>query len=178
MGNFANGEELRGVLVASMSGVDGLDITMIGDLGVKEYTYPLVAATAGTPMTEAIVGAPFLNTQPVGGTSVAAGAYRVVGVRVSSPSLVSANDTNYATFLVSSRTAAGASKTTVASQGTLTSGSGGTGDLVAFGNVNIALTAGNSVIPAGGSLTVEITKTGAGVAIPAGTIVTIFVQLA
>lgn len=83
---------------------------------------------------------------------------------------LTAHDTNYATITVSRYTAAGGSKTTIAT--VTTKITGGTGDWTALVPVPITIQADNA-IPAGALITYEIAKAASGVAIPAGSLVLI-----
>lgn len=81
---------------------------------------------------------------------------------------LTAHDTTYATITVSRYTAAGGSKTTIASMTTKITG--GSGDWVAF--VPEALTlAADVALEAGAIITYEIAKASTGVAVPAGSLV-------
>lgn len=83
---------------------------------------------------------------------------------------VTAHDTNYATITVSRYTAAGGSKTTVAS--ITTKITGGSGNWTAFVPVEITL-ATDTALEAGACLTYEIAKAASGVQLPAGSLVLI-----
>ena len=89
----------------------------------------------------------------------------ITDVFVEPAAAVTASDTAYATITVSRRDATGGGKVTVASRTTQTSGSGGGGNWTAFGTVSLgSLT--NTSLTEGQKLTIEITKTGLGVALP------------
>lgn len=78
---------------------------------------------------------------------------------------LTASDTNYATVVLARRDANGGNKVTVASESTQTVGSGGSGSWSAFGPVSLG-SLSNTSLTAGQKVTVEITKTGLGVALP------------
>lgn len=86
---------------------------------------------------------------------------------------LTADDTDYATITVSKYTAAGGSKTTVATATTAITG--GTGNWTAFVPMEITLsaTAANLILQSGAMLTYEVAKAGSGVAIPAGKLVVV-----
>lgn len=130
-----------------------------GEIKKTHYrTYSVLiddAATAGTAVTETVIA-----RVPV--------ASRVVSMYMSSPIAVTAHDTNYATVTVAKRTD-GAAGTTVGSETTQTSGSGGTGNMTAFAPYAIPLVAAAVDLAAGASLTVAVAKAAAGVALTAAT---------
>ena len=78
---------------------------------------------------------------------------------------LAASDTNYATITISRRDAGAGNKVTVVSKSTQTAGSSGTGSWNAFGVVSLG-SLSNATLTDGQKLTVEVTKTGLGVAVP------------
>ena len=82
----------------------------------------------------------------------------------SSSEAVTANDSNYGGYNVNAWAADGLTSENIGYIVTKTVGGGGTGDLVAFARYDFALFA--TALPAGGSLTLEQTKTGTGVKLP------------
>lgn len=111
--------------------------------------------TAGTAQTETWV---WQNTT---GNNM-----RVVQATVTAPIAVTADPANNATFTVTKRDAAGINPAVVATNVTT---AGGTGSLVAFLPVALPLTVANVIVPAGGQLTVLMSKAGTGVAVAAAT---------
>jgi len=89
----------------------------------------------------------------------------ITEVFVEPAAALTASDTNYSTIVVSRRDAAGGNKVTVASKTTQTSGSGGSGSWTAFGTVSLG-SLSNTSLAEGKKLTIEVTKTGLGVALP------------
>ncbi len=89
----------------------------------------------------------------------------ITDVFVEPAAALTASDTNYATIVVSRRDAGGGNKVTVASKTSQTSGSGGTGNWTAFGTVSLG-SLSNTTVGEGKKLTIEVTKTGLGVALP------------
>lgn len=83
---------------------------------------------------------------------------------------LTASDTNYATITISRYTAAGGSKTTIASVTTMTTASGGSGNWTAFVPVPIPL-ASDAALQAPATITYEVAKAGSGVQLPAGSLV-------
>ena len=84
-----------------------------------------------------------------------------------------ASDTNYASIIMQSRDGAGGVAKVLGTTTTKTAGSGGTGNWTQWLSVNGVVTPfdpTNFVIPAGGSLTFQITKAGTGVVVPAGSL--------
>jgi hypothetical protein len=82
---------------------------------------------------------------------------------------LTANDTNYGTIVVSRRDATGGNRATVVSETTQTSGSGGTGSWIAFSTVSLG-SLSNTSLTEGQKVTIEVTKTGLGVALPVLTV--------
>ena len=86
-----------------------------------------------------------------------------------------ASDANYASLIVQSRDGIGGAAKVLATATTKTAASGGTGNWAQWNNVAVPAAAvqpfdaTNFVIPAGGLLTFQITKTGSGVVVPVGT---------
>lgn len=111
------------------------------------------AATAGTAVTETPIG-----TLPNDA--------KVVAAYFKTPIAVTANDTTFATFTVSRRTAGG-SGTAIGSQTTKITG--GTGNVTAFNPNPLTLTAANVQCSAGDELTLAIAKASTGVALNAAT---------
>lgn len=127
-------------------------------LGSLAFNVPRAQdAAAGTTTAEAAVAMTVQKGKLVKAYYVPAGA-------------VTAHDTNYATITVSRYTAAGGSKTTVAS--ITTKITGGSGNWTAFVPVEITL-ATDTALEAGACLTYEIAKAAAGVQLPAGSLVLI-----
>lgn len=116
-------------------------------------------AAAGTTTAEAAVAMTVQKGKLVRAYYVPAGA-------------VTAHDTNYATITISRYTAAGGSKTTIASCTTKTTGGGGTGNWTAFVPVEVTL-ASDVDLEAGACVTYEIAKAASGVQLPAGSLVLI-----
>jgi len=114
-------------------------------------------ATAGTATAEAAIAMTVQKGKLVKAYYVPAGA-------------VTAHDSNYATITISRYTAAGGSKTTVAS--ITTKITGGSGNWTAFVPVEITLAA-DTALEAGACLTYEIAKAASGVQLPAGSLVLI-----
>lgn len=127
-------------------------------LGSLAFNIPRAQdAAAGTTTAEAAVAMTVQKGKLVKAYYVPAGA-------------VTAHDTNYATITVSRYTAAGGSKTTVAS--ITTKITGGSGNWTAFVPVEITL-ATDTALEAGACLTYEIAKAASGVQLPAGSLVLI-----
>ncbi|KYG11401.1 hypothetical protein BE21_57465 [Sorangium cellulosum] len=84
-------------------------------------------------------------------------------------STLTANDTNYATLTVSTYSLGGSLVGTVVQSTTRTSGSGGTGSWTARAPVSLAITSAS--VSEGQHLEFSITKTGTGIAVPAGLLV-------
>jgi hypothetical protein len=127
----------------------------------------VVDGAAGTTTSETVVG--YVRKAP-GGNATPAKVLRVYYLPAAS---LTAHDTNYATITVSKYTAAGGSKTTVASATTAITG--GTGNWTAFVPMEITLsaTAANLILESGAILTYEVAKAASGVAIPAGKLVVV-----
>jgi hypothetical protein len=111
--------------------------------------------TAGTAQTETVVW-----RNDTGAT------VKVVSAHVIAPVAVTANATNYATFLVYKRSSAGASQATI---GTFATDTVTTDDMTAFAPKELTLTVANVEVAAGAVITCAVTKTAAGVAIAAAT---------
>lgn len=91
----------------------------------------------------------------------------VRSVNIAAPVAVTASDTTFATFTVSSRDANGANSATVATQTTKITG--GLGNLTAFKPATLTLTAANANVAAGAVLTLAVAKASTGVAIASAT---------
>jgi hypothetical protein len=89
----------------------------------------------------------------------------ITDVFIEPAAALTADNTNYATITVARRDATGGNKVTVASKSTQTSGSGGTGNWTAFSTVSLG-SLSNTTLTDGKKLTIEVTKTGLGVALP------------
>lgn len=127
----------------------------------------VVDAAANTATAETIVG--FVPKAPGANASRA----KVLRVYYLPGGALTAHDTDYATITVSKYTAAGGSKTTVA---TITTAiTGGSGDWVAFvpEEITLSATAANLILESGAILTYEVSKAGSGVALPAGKLVVV-----
>lgn len=92
---------------------------------------------------------------------------KVLSVGFATGAALTADNTNNAAITVSKYTAAGGSKTTVATETTNVA----SGNWTAFTVKNLTLTAANVTVAAGGVLTYEISKGGTGVIVPAGVFV-------
>lgn len=127
----------------------------------------VVDGAAGTTTAETVVG--FVPQAPGANASKA----KMLRVYYLPGAALTAHDANYATITVSRYTAAGGSKTTVATATTKITG--GTGDWTAFVPVEIALSAtpANLILESGSILTYEVAKAASGVAIPAGKLVVV-----
>lgn len=173
------GDQVRDELLALYAGLDGIDKTLLCDTHVKIVTTAAVAATAGTPLAEGVLCAPLCVTQPVGGLVNARG-YRLLAAIVTAGGSITASDTTYATFDIYSRTSAGASQVAIATlltQTIATNPTNGSGSFAAFQSIPMVLTAANVLIPANGCLTFDVLKVSTGVAVPAGTTITAFLQV-
>jgi G:T/U-mismatch repair DNA glycosylase len=87
----------------------------------------------------------------------------ITDVFVEPAAALTASDTAYATIIVSRRDADGGGKVTVASR--TTQATGGTGSWTAFSSVSLG-SLSNTSLTEGQKLTIEVTKTGLGVALP------------
>lgn len=126
-------------------------------------------AAAGTTTAETVVGCSIANPANPTGPSKVLRVYYVPAAGVT------AHDSNYATITVSKYTAAGASKTTVATITTQTTGGGGSGDWTALVPMEITLssTLANRIVEPKATLTYEIAKASSGVQLPAGKLVVV-----
>ncbi len=158
-------EKLQGDLLdspaaAGGSGRSGAERAADALLSVTIEIPVAAAGTAGTPLAEGEwTGIPFDA--------------EVIDAYFSAGSAVAADAANTATFVLSKFDAAGANKTTVASKQTIT-GQG----VTAKAAYQLALAAGAQNVVRGGTLAVEVTKQGSGVATPAGKIVVVLRQRA
>lgn len=82
---------------------------------------------------------------------------------------LTADDANYGTIALVYNDGAGGADTTVATLSTTITG--GTGNWTAFVGEALTITAANAVVATGKQLAVKFTKTGTGVAIPAGSLI-------
>lgn len=151
------GAKLFGALRGLFSALDSTDDDFIKSTMFRKKVSLVIndAATAGTAHTETFM---WRNDTGID--------MRVVSAYAVAPIAVTANGTSYATFLVASRTAAGASAANVATFATDTTT---TDDMVALAPKAMTLTAANVIVPAGYVLTGAVTKTSSGVALTAAT---------
>lgn len=129
----------------------------------------VVDAAADTATAETIVG--FVPDAP--GSTTTKG--KVLRVYYLPAAALTADDTDYATITVSKYTAAGGSKTTVASLTTEIAN----GDWTAFvpKEITLSATAANLILQSNAILTYEVAKEGSGVAIPAGKLVVVMTDV-
>ena len=168
MGTINNGQELLDVAYAAIGGVDGTDRSYSARPWTQTLRAAIAADLATTTGATVAIGSPRIPTAPFGGSAVSA-RFRVIGGRVTFGAGVTASDAANAVITVNHYTAAGGSATGVLAITTATVGGGGTGTVVAAQVVPMGLTAASSLMAADGSLAVVVTKTGAGVTLPAGT---------
>lgn len=170
MGTIQNGTDLVDATYAALAGVDGIDRSYAGRLWTQTLRAAVAADLATTAGATIAMGAPRIPTYPFGGAAVSA-RYRIVGGRVVFGAGVTASDAANAVLTVTHYTSAGASATAAAAISTATTGSGGTGTVVAGQVVSLVVTAANATMATDGTLALVVTKTGAGVTLPAGTVV-------
>lgn len=122
-------------------------------------------AAAGTTTAETVVGCSIAHPANPTGKSKILRAYYVPAAGVT------AHDTDYATITISKYTAAGGSKTTIASLSTVIA----SGDWTALVPKQITLTStlADRVLEAGAAITYQIAKPGNGVQLPAGKLVVV-----
>ena len=160
---LARDNEVFGIVTAADGTGSGLDADLLD--GLSSSAFLLASAANGatwfkesadglatTATSERVV-----FTAPVDVT--------ITGIFVEPAAALTASDTNYATITVSRRDAGAGNKATVVSKSTQTAGSGGTGSWNAFGAVSLGGLS-NATLTDGQKLTVEVTKTGLGVALP------------
>lgn len=129
---------------------------------IHRTNFDALATTAGSAAAEAPLGGLF-NMQLYGGAT--ARQFRLIAAKIFTMAALTASDTNYADIRLYSYTSAGASKTTVASVPTKTTGSSGTGNWTAYTQVDVPIIGSQASLPAAGGLTYEILKPGTGVAL-------------
>jgi hypothetical protein len=154
------GDLLDAVAGAGGSGRSGAERAADALLSVTIEIPVAAAGTAGTPLAESEWTAVPFDAEVID-------AYFVAGTAVAQ------DPANTATFVLAKFDAAGANKATVASKQTLTGGGGST---VAKAGYQLTLAAGAQNVVRGGSLSVEVTKQGSGVATPAGKLVVVLRQ--
>lgn len=137
-----------------LSALDTTDDALVSNvlLRQKAEAYVTDGGTAATAQTETPIW--FNHT----GSNV-----NVVAIKVMVPIGITLNASNFATFNVTKRDAAGGTAVVV---GTLATSAT---TLTAFLGTVIPITAGTGIVVAGGSLTVGVAKSGTGVAIAAAT---------
>lgn len=152
------GTRILDAVVGLLSRLDSTDET----LAKKVVLQPRIvtvdchdSATAGTAFTKSIIWKNDTTTS-----------YRVVAAEASAPVAVTANATNFASFIATKLDSAGANGAVVATFATDTVT---TDDMVANVPKTMTLTVANVVVPAGSILVGEITKTASGVAVTAAT---------
>lgn len=151
------GTRIRQALTSQFSALDSTDEETVKKtlLQKKVRIDCHDSATAGTAFTSSII---WRNDTGV--------SHRVVAAEASAPVAVTANATNYATFLVARLDSAGANSANVATFATDTVT---TDDMVANVPKTMTLTDANVEIPAGYILVGSITKAASGVAVTAAT---------
>lgn len=152
-----NQNRIVNAFMSLFSATDATDQDLVKTTLVRKQIKARVhdAATAGTAWTET-----FVWRNDTGGS------VKVVSAHAVTPIAVTANGSNYASFLAYQRTSAGASQATIATFATDTVA---TDDMVAHAPKEMTLTNANVVVPAGGVITAAVTKTGTGVALTAAT---------
>lgn len=170
MGTIQNGLDLVDVEYAGLGGVDGTDRSYAGRPWTQTLRAAVPADLATTAGATIAMGAPRIPTYPFGGAVVAA-RFRVASARVVFGGGVTASDAANAVLTVTHYTSAGASPTAAAAITTATVGGGGTGTVVAGQVASLVVTGANATMAVDGTIALVVTKTGAGVTLPAGTVV-------
>lgn len=139
------------------SGLDSTDATLLKKLQWRRKVRLDIhdSATAGTAFTKSLI---WRNDTGVD--------QKVISAEAAAPIAVTANATNYASFIVTKLDSAGANGATV---GTFATDTVTTDDMVAHVPKALTLTDANVVVPAGSILVGEVTKTASGVALTAAT---------
>lgn len=152
-------ERIKNALTSLFGSLDDTDVTKMKKLMLRGHAegHFTDGGTAGTAQTATAF---WVNDT---GEDV-----KVTSLKFVTPVAVTADGSNYGTVTVAHRTSAGASATTIATFATDTVT---TDDLVAFApkDLTTLITAGNDIVPAGGVVTVALSKTGTGVAFAAAT---------
>ena len=152
-----SGNRITQALRALFSSLDSTDQDLVTDAVLQQKVRLDChdSATAGTAFTKSLI---WRNDTGI--------SYRVVDARASAPVAVTANATNYASFIVTKLDSAGGSAAVVATFATDTVT---TDDMVANVGKSMTFTDANVIVPAGSILVGEITKTASGVAVTAAT---------
>jgi len=150
MGDVNTVKDLDAGLIESALGTNAAAIAVIAQKRTREYGQVKLAADAMASTASADTTLPWCRVAYAG---------KVVAVKITSSAALTGDPTNNAVITVSKRDAAGANLTTVAAITTTVS-------WVAGADVTLALTAANIFVVAGGTLSVAITKGGAGVVVP------------
>jgi hypothetical protein len=153
-----NAAKIAGALYGLFSGLDETDRAMLEQAAGfrRQVSTDLTdGGTAGTAATERVL---WIND--TGMDVYVTAAYAVA------PVAVTAHASNYATFNLFCKTAAGAATATI---GTFATDTVTTDDMVAHAEKSLTLTAANVKVAAGSKLTCSITKAASGVAIASAT---------
>lgn len=159
----AHGNQTDGALHAVATGA------VAGFMAASDKTKLDGVATGATKtyesfdVSKAIADAGAADVLPEAAWNRARASLTIAAMRLVPNGALTANDTDYASIIVRKRTAAGAA-TVLATITTKTAGAGGTGNWSAFASISI--TPDVTTMAADESLTVEMTKSGAGVVAP------------
>jgi hypothetical protein len=158
----------------SGSGLDADTVDGVSSTAFVQGTQTIKLATTWFKTGESVDSITFGETP----FFVAPANSTVTGVTIAPAHSLTANDTNFATITVRKRDAGGTGPTTVATAQTTTSGAGGTGNWSPFAEVPVPLsgTPADLQLTAGQELTVQITKSGSGVAVPECVLVVQYTQ--
>lgn len=156
MADISNGSQLKGVVYGLYSPDSSTGKAVLDDVVVAKSV--TVGAKAADAMASTATSETAIWTNNTGRS------IRVLAVSYSTTAALTADNTNNAVITISSYTAAGGGKATVAVETTNVA----SGNWVAFTQKAITVTVANAVVENGGTLSLTIAKGGSGVVVPAG----------
>jgi hypothetical protein len=160
---LARDAEVFGIVMAADGAGSGLDADLLD--GQTSADFALAGETQGVQWFKESAEAAALTATSERAVFTAPEAVTITGILIEPAASLTADDTNYATITVARRDATGGNKATVRSLTTQTSGTGGSGNWTAFSTISVG-SFSNTSLSAGQKITIEISKTGLGVAVP------------
>jgi hypothetical protein len=151
--------ELREALYGLLGGHSAASKALIDTLSAVQYKVDKVADAATSTTSTYTLD---YSTGP---------RFRVDAVKYVPHASLTSDNTNLATLELVYNNGNGGSDTVIATINTATTAGGGSGNWTADIGVALAVTAANAVVPAGSQVQLNVTKGGAAVIVPAGSLI-------